>query len=76
MKFDESRDDEFHHLRSHLTVIKGHVHLAHREVTQTEVSRPRVVQHLVTASAHIDALADLVIKIEARLRTTDAGGNG
>ena len=66
-----SQSDDFHHLRSHLTMIKGYAQLIRREARRAHSTNPRIEQFSETVLAHIELLTRQIASMEAKM-----SGNG
>jgi hypothetical protein len=65
--------DDFHHLRTHLTMIKGYTQLLQRESLRVNDTHPRFGQYIETVLTHIELLTRRITSMEARKWGRDIG---
>jgi len=71
MDINPYQPGDFHHLRTHLTLIKGNKQLAHRAARRVDDPPPALVASLEIVLTHIDQLIMLLTEIEARVPPFD-----
>jgi hypothetical protein len=74
MDRDPYQAGDFHHLRTHLTLIKGNTQLAQRAALRINDPPSSLVASLEIVLTHVEQLIMLLAEIEARASPCDTKG--